>query len=246
MAEVHDCIAGSLANGTRGYLVVAAIHSVLDCQRDSRTRCAFNGSVLTAPDGMPLVWIGRLMRGSQVDRVYGADLLASVCTLPRFASFRHFFLGGTPESNAGLVRRMQNTNPELVVAGRASPELSLDPDDPGTAAAVEQINYAAPDIVWVALGSGKQERWIANNRDRIKAPVIIGVGAAFDFISGQKRQAPHWMRRVGLEWMFRLLAEPGRLWRRYLEYPYFFFLLVLQVLSLKEFPMNDPPEGDRP
>jgi bacterial polymer biosynthesis proteins, WecB/TagA/CpsF family len=139
---------------------------------------------------------------------------------------------GVPEQLASV---LQKRFPGLQVAGTFSPpfrSLTADEDD----RIVQMINAAAPDIVWVGLSTPKQERWMAGHRERLTAPVLIGVGAAFDFLTGRKPQAPRWMQRAGLEWLFRLLTEPRRLWRRYLiNNPLFVALVVLQALGVRRY-----------
>lgn len=135
-----------------------------------------------------------------------------------------------------LLARLQGQNPSLQVAGAyAPPFCPMSTEEDRTV--VEVINRSKPDIVWVGIGTPKQERWIAEHRDRLAAPVMIGVGAAFDFLSGHKPQAPQWLRRGGLEWLFRLASEPRRLWPRYREYPLFVALVLAQLLGLKRFPI---------
>jgi N-acetylglucosaminyldiphosphoundecaprenol N-acetyl-beta-D-mannosaminyltransferase len=135
--------------------------------------------------------------------------------------------------------RLQARFPGLVVAGGYSPPFRpLTPEE--DAEVIRRINAARPDIVWVGLSTPKQERWMAEHRDRVDAPVFIGVGAAFDFHAGLKRQAPRWMQRTGLEWLFRLLAEPRRLWRRYLRNnPLFVWNVLLQGLGLRHYELDE-------
>ena len=144
-----------------------------------------------------------------------------------------------------LAERLQFRFPGIVIVGTYSPPFRpLTPEE--DAFVVELINRSQPDIIWVGLGCPKQERWMAASRERLKAPVLIGVGAAFDFHAGFKRQAPRWMQRHGLEWLFRLMQEPGRLWRRYLVYnPWFVLLVALQLAGVRRYPalsLRDLPE----
>jgi N-acetylglucosaminyldiphosphoundecaprenol N-acetyl-beta-D-mannosaminyltransferase len=164
-----------------------------------------------------------------VERVYGPDLLLACCAQSVARGDRHFFYGGAEGVAERLIGRLQSRYPGLNVAGSYSP-----PFGPMTAAEdadiVRRINEAAPDIVWVGLSTPKQERWMAEHAGRVHAPVLVGVGAAFDFHAGVKRQAPRWMQRAGLEWLFRLGTEPRRLWRRYLvNNPVFVWRVLLQI-----------------
>jgi N-acetylglucosaminyldiphosphoundecaprenol N-acetyl-beta-D-mannosaminyltransferase len=179
---------------------------------------------------MPLVWLSRLAGNRQVGRVYGPDLLLACCESAREPR-RHFFYGGAAGVPERLVARLRQRFPGLDVAGTISPPFRA-LTQAESQAIVQDINRTSPDIVWVGLSTPKQERWMAAQRDRLEAPVLIGVGAAFDFHAGLKRQAPPWMQRNGLEWLFRLLTEPRRLWRRYLlNNPLFVWRVLLQRLG---------------
>jgi N-acetylglucosaminyldiphosphoundecaprenol N-acetyl-beta-D-mannosaminyltransferase len=167
-------------------------------------------------DGMPLVWFCRLEGHAGTERVYGPDLLLAVCEAGLSSGRRHCFYGGAPGVAEALADRLKARFPGLQVAAAISPPFSnghTDADAARGAAAV--IDACAPDFVWVGLGAPKQEIWMADHRPYLKAPVLVGVGAAFDFLSGARPQAPAVMRRFGLEWLFRLASEPRRLWPRY-------------------------------
>ncbi|MDM8529157.1 WecB/TagA/CpsF family glycosyltransferase [Anaerolineales bacterium HSG24] len=210
----------------RAYVSVCTVHTVMECQHNQQMRQAVNQADMATPDGMPLVWLGRQKSGQPVSRVYGPDLMLALCALSVEHGYRHFFYGGASGVPQQLARTMQNRFPGLQVAGAYSP-----PFRPLTAAEDEQmikiINHAAPDIIWVGLGTPKQDLWMAVQRVKLTAPVLIGVGAAFNIHTGQLRQAPKWMQQNGLEWLFRLSQEPSRLWYRYLIYNPLFVLKVL-------------------
>jgi len=220
------------------YVCVAPVHSVMECQREPSLRCIFNASGLTTPDGMPLVWLSRLKGFRYVDRVYGPDLMLALCEHSVARGYRHFFYGGAEGVPEQLAANLQRRFPGLQVAGVHSPPfrpLTSEEDE----AIVRMINRTAPDVVWVGLGAPKQERWMAAHVDRLTAPVLIGVGAAFDFHSGRKKQAPRWMQRAGLEWFFRLCQEPKRLWYRYLILnPLFVILVITQWLGIKKYQLD--------
>jgi N-acetylglucosaminyldiphosphoundecaprenol N-acetyl-beta-D-mannosaminyltransferase len=217
------------------YVCITGVHGVMESQRNAEVLRIHNAAGLVTPDGMPLVWLSRLKGFSHVERVYGPDLMLAVCERSVRPGYRHFFYGGAPGVAAKLAGRLESRFPGLQVVGVESP-----PFRPLTAhedrAVVERINRARPDIIWVGLSTPKQERWMAEHVDRLNAPVLIGVGAAFDFHAGLKKQAPHWMQRGGLEWLFRLITEPRRLWRRYLiNNPWFLWLILLQALGTKSY-----------
>lgn len=231
MGLALDTIEGWLAERRSRYVCVTGVHGVMECQRDVSLRRIHNQAGLVTPDGMPLVWLSRLKGFRHVDRVYGPDLMLALCERSARRGYRQYFYGGAegvPEQLADTLRRRF---PRLKIAGTYSPPFRpLTPEE--DEAVVEQINATAPDIVWVGLSTPKQERWMAAHVGRLNAPVLIGVGAAFDFHTGRKPQAPRWMQRAGLEWCFRLLTEPRRLWRRYLvNNPHFILLLLKQALD---------------
>jgi N-acetylglucosaminyldiphosphoundecaprenol N-acetyl-beta-D-mannosaminyltransferase len=226
-----------IENGKKHYICVTPVHSIMDCYQDESLKVIFNKSGLTTPDGMPLVWILRWKGHKNVDRVYGPSLMLEACEQFQPQGYRHFFFGSTPEVQHKLISNLHARLPNLEIAGHyAPPYENQTPDDHERS--IERINHAQPTILWVALGAPQQERWMAEHIGKITAPVMIGVGAAFDFISGHKKQAPPWMRRSGTEWLFRLVQEPNRLWPRYRLYPRFVFLITLQLLGLRKFPIN--------
>jgi N-acetylglucosaminyldiphosphoundecaprenol N-acetyl-beta-D-mannosaminyltransferase len=209
-----DIVADWIAREQRQYVCVTGMHGVMESQSDTTLRDIHNASGLTTPDGMPMVWAGR-RAGARISRVYGPDLMDVVLSRAVKAGWSSYFLGGSEDVLAKLIATLGRRYPGLAVAGYESPPfrpLSQAED----AAIVDRINAAAADIVWVGLGTPKQERFMASHRSRLDSPVLVGVGAAFDLIAGTLPQAPHWMQRNGLEWAFRLRTEPRRLWRRYL------------------------------
>lgn len=226
-----------IAARERSYICVTGAHGVMECQRDERLREIHNGAGLVTPDGMPLVWLSRWHGARHVSRVYGPDLMLAFCEHSQTSGCRHFFFGGAKGIPERLVERLRTLFPGLIVAGICSPPFR-DLTDEEDRAMIKRINAARPDIVWVGLSTPKQERWMAAHRQPLEAPVLIGVGAAFDFHAGVKPQAPRWMQRNGLEWLFRLLSEPGRLGRRYAYIvPMFSLLVLLQELGLRRQPL---------
>ena len=220
------------------YICVSPVHSIMESQRDASLRHIHNVADLVTPDGMPLVWLSRLMGFREVEQVCGSDLMLSVCGHFTQRGYRHFFYGATLAVLKQLQDRLLIRFPDLQVAGSYAP-----PFRPLTAAedqaVVDHINSSKPDIVWVGLGAPKQERWMADHVGRLDASVLIGVGAAFDFHAGTKKRAPRWMRQCGLEWLFRLMMEPRRLWQRYLiNNPWFLWLLLRQVMSRESTPVR--------
>jgi N-acetylglucosaminyldiphosphoundecaprenol N-acetyl-beta-D-mannosaminyltransferase len=225
-----------ISGSERAYICLAPVHNLMACRADPKLRAIFNHSTLTVPDGMGTVWFLRAL-GHKAGRVYGPDLMAAACRQGIPLKWRHFFLGGRQKVVERLASNLRADFPGLHVAGIFSPPFRK-MDENEVNAMIRQINDGHADIVWVGLGSPKQEFWMAEFRDKLQAPVLIGVGAAFDFLAGAKPQAPKWMQRIGLEWFFRLLTEPRRLWRRYASYPLFVLLALAQILGLKSYPIE--------
>lgn len=238
MAQALDWIARWIEERQRAYVVVTNVHTVMETQFRPEYRAIVNQAGMVAPDGMPLVLLSRWLGRYHVERVYGPDLMQELSGLSVARGYRQYYFGGAEGTPDILAELLQRQFPGLIVVGKHSPPFrSLTPEEDH--AVVDMINRANPDVVWVGLGCPKQDLWIADHRDRLNAPVLIGVGAAFDFLSGQKKQAPRWMMRYSLEWLFRLCQEPRRLWRRYLLYnPLFVFLVILQIARLRRIPLS--------
>jgi N-acetylglucosaminyldiphosphoundecaprenol N-acetyl-beta-D-mannosaminyltransferase len=243
MSEAVRIIGDWIATGERHYVCVTGVHGVMESQRDETLRHVHNSAGLVTPDGMPLVWLSRSQGHRRVERVYGPDLMLTCCDISISKGYRHFLYGGAEGVPELLAERLCRRFPGLRITGCYSPpfrDLTAEEQD----SIADRINKAAPDIVWVGLSTPKQERWMYQHRPRLDAPVLIGVGAAFDFHAGLKRQAPRWMRRSGLEWSFRLLTEPRRLWRRYLtNNPLFVANVLLQATGLARYEL--PGESTR-
>lgn len=220
------------------FVTITGVHGIMESQRDSTLRDIHNRAGLITPDGMPLVWISHRRGWKNVSRVYGPDLLLEVCNVSTDRGYRHYFYGGAPGVADQLATRLQTRFPGLQVAGTYCPPFRpLTPEE--DAEMIEEINAANPDIVWVGLSTPKQERWMNAQVGRLNAPVMVGVGAAFDFHAGLKAQAPRWMQRNGLEWLFRLSTEPRRLWKRYLvNNPSFVALILMQELGLRQYQVS--------
>jgi N-acetylglucosaminyldiphosphoundecaprenol N-acetyl-beta-D-mannosaminyltransferase len=227
-----DIIEKWIASREPHYVCVTGFHGIMESWRDKELRRIHNRAGLVTPDGMPLVWLSRLKGFPHVKRVYGPDLMLALCKRSVVKDYRHFFYGGAEGVPELLASVLQKRFPGLQVAGTFSPPFRpLTPEE--NEQVVRMINDVAPDIVWVGLSTPKQERWMAEHVGRLTAPVLIGVGAAFDFLTGRKPQAPRWMQRAGLEWLFRLSTEPRRLWKRYLpNIPVFLALIFLQHLGI--------------
>lgn len=223
-------IDGWIRDGGSRYICPTSVDCVMACRDDPEVRRIYQEAALLTPDGMSMVWMSKLRGFSHVERVYGPDLTLALCGHGRAQSYRHFFYGGAPGVAQRMAERLSERYPGLLVAGWWSPPfrpLTYEEDR----AVVKMINEAAPDVVWVGLGAPKQDRWMAAHTGRLHAPVMIGIGAAFDFLAGTKRQAPAPLRRAGLEMVFRVATEPSRLGKRFLRnHPRFVLLAAAQLL----------------
>jgi N-acetylglucosaminyldiphosphoundecaprenol N-acetyl-beta-D-mannosaminyltransferase len=217
-AEVVDWMEAMIAAGERGYVTAAAVNLVMAAQEDAEAHAAVLGATLAVPDGQPLVWALRALGHKRATRVYGPDLMAHFCAHAARAGTPMYLYGGrTPEALALLEGRLRERFPGLRIAGGFSPpfrELS----DEEQQRVIADIDASGAAVVWVGTGQPKQEKWMLAMRERLSAPLLVGVGAAFDFHAGLVSQAPRWMQRSGLEWTYRLSREPHRLWRRYARY----------------------------
>ncbi len=229
MDDAVEAIDGWIRQREPTYVCLVPAHSVMEARRDEEYRRILNGSGLTTPDGMSIVWLLKLRGQRRVQRVYGPDLMLEVCRASVEAGWSHFFYGGEEGVAEDLVSTLESRCPGLRIAGTHSPPFrQLTPEE--DAEVSRRIEDSGADLVWVGIGSPRQERWIAEHAGKVGAPVLIAVGAAFDFLSGRKPQAPRWIQRMGLEWLFRLATEPRRLWRRYAEYPLFVLLATTDLL----------------
>jgi N-acetylglucosaminyldiphosphoundecaprenol N-acetyl-beta-D-mannosaminyltransferase len=209
-------IDAAIASRERAYVCAIAVHALMVSRHDPEQRAALAGATLALPDGKPLVWALNALGERLPDRVYGPDLMARSCERAAERGYRVWLYGGRDEASLDmLVAALRERYSGIQVAASWSPDPFAEEEKD---AAVERIDGAGTDIVFVGLGAPRQEKWMAAMRPRLRAPVLAGVGAAFDFLAGTRRQAPPWMQRRGLEWMFRLSQEPLRLAPRYLRY----------------------------
>jgi N-acetylglucosaminyldiphosphoundecaprenol N-acetyl-beta-D-mannosaminyltransferase len=226
-----DWIDGTIEANGRGYVCVCNVHAVMASEEDPELREALLGSSLNVPDGQPLVWAINALGHSLSARVYGPELMARHCARAAQSGQRIYLYGG--RNQGALVQLALNLRQRYpgvrIVGGYSPPHRPLNPEE--RAAVIHEINSSRADIVWVGIGVPKQEKWMLEMRDQLRAPVLVGVGAAFDFHAGLVPQAPNWLQDSGLEWAYRLAHEPRRLWRRYLRYnPRFVYAFAEQLL----------------
>jgi N-acetylglucosaminyldiphosphoundecaprenol N-acetyl-beta-D-mannosaminyltransferase len=210
-----EAVLSALRERRKGYVCVTGVHGVSEAQDDPAFRRILNGAFLNTTDGMPLVWLGRSVVGPRVDRVYGPDLMLEILRATQSTAFRHFLYGGAPGVADELKAKLEARFPGVTICGTYCPPFrSLNAAEEADLAA--RVRAARPDVIWVGLSTPKQERFMAEYLPKLETTLMFGVGAAFDFHAGRVSQAPRWMQRAGLEWLFRMCREPRRLARRYL------------------------------
>jgi len=225
--EAFEIINGWRAAGQRRYVTITNPHSVMLCRRDMAMRNATQSASLTLPDGVGIVLAARLLGYRNAGRVTGPEFMLHCCDWGREYGYRHYLYGGGEGVAEKLADRLSAAFPGMTIAGYYCPPFRplSEKEDAGI---VERINAASPDIVWVGLGAPKQEKWMAAHLGRVEATAMIGVGAAFDFHAGIVKWAPAWIRQMGLEWLYRLIKEPRRMWRRNLDSPLFMAGVICQ------------------
>lgn len=217
------------------YVCVTGVHGVMEAQRDEELRSILNRSLVTTPDGMPMVWLGRIAGFGDMRRVYGPDLMLEICRRSVSTGQTHFFFGGNDGVADELAKRLRDRFPGIRIVGTYSPPFrALNEQEEAELQAM--ILKSRPDFFWVGLSTPKQERFMAKYHRKLGTKVMLGVGAAFDMHSGRTKQAPRWMQSGGLEWLFRLLQEPRRLFKRYaVNNPAFVWYVLQQKVGLRHY-----------
>jgi N-acetylglucosaminyldiphosphoundecaprenol N-acetyl-beta-D-mannosaminyltransferase len=238
LRSASQAVLEALQARRKGYICVSGVHGVIEAQNDQGFRRILNRAFLNTPDGMPLAWLGKFYLGSQVDRVYGPDLILEICKATQATPFRHFFYGGAPGVAEELASRMEAQFPGLSIVGSYCPPFRpLNATEEAELAAL--VSARKPDIIWVGLSTPKQERFMSEYLPKLETTLMFGVGAAFDFHTGRVRQAPRWVQRSGFEWLFRMCCEPRRLARRYLvNNPIFLWRIAGQIFGLRKYPLE--------
>lgn len=215
--------------GIPGYVCLCGVHGVMEAQKDPELRRIMNDAAFNLPDGMPMSWLGWRQGFSTMDRVFGPDFMLEMCRLSARRGYRNFLYGGNPGVAEGLADAVRSRIPDLQIVGTYTPPFRpLTPAE--EQALLAQIERARPHILWIGLSTPKQERFMAHYVKQLRVPLLIGVGAAFDFHTGQIRDCSQWIKRAGLQWLHRLMQDPRRLWRRYLRNnPVFLWKIAWQL-----------------
>jgi len=226
-------------SNTNHYVCVSGVHGVMESLRNPEIKKIHNSADMCVPDGMPMTWIGWLYGKKTMNRVYGPELMQKLLEKASLKGWRNFFYGGKPGVAEELAKKMQQKFPGLIITGTYSPPfrpLTVTEENEITA----RINAHPPDILWLGISTPKQEKQMWEFKNKLKTKVMIGVGAAFDFLTGRLRLPPAWIQKIGMEWLFRMLMEPHRLAPRYLRNnPLFLWHILLQLGGLRKYPYTD-------
>jgi N-acetylglucosaminyldiphosphoundecaprenol N-acetyl-beta-D-mannosaminyltransferase len=235
LAKAIDTADRWLTAGRCGYVCVTGVHGVMEARKDLAFREILNRACINLPDGMPMSWVGRMQGLTGMDRVFGPDFMAAMCQLSINRCYRHFLYGGQPGVAEDLQQKLETRFPGLQVVGTYTPpfrSLTLEEE----AELFQKLQKSQPHILWVGLSTPKQERFMSQYVDRLQVPLLVGVGAAFDYHTGRLRDCPEWVKRAGLQWFHRLMQDPKRLWRRYLRHnSAFIWHIALQMLRLRRY-----------
>jgi N-acetylglucosaminyldiphosphoundecaprenol N-acetyl-beta-D-mannosaminyltransferase len=224
--------------GDPGYICLTGVHGVMEARADAAFRHILNSATINAPDGMPMSWVGRLQGFRQMDRVFGPDFMAAMCRLSVQRGYRHFLYGGQPGVAELLRDNLQEKFPGILICGTYTPPFtSLAPEQEREI--IARIRHSKPHILWVGLGTPKQERFMAQYVNRLQVPLLVGVGAAFDYHTGRIRDCSRWVKRAGLQWAHRAMQDPSRLWKRYLRNnPAFLWHIAMQISGIHRYSLN--------
>lgn len=215
------------------YVCVSNVHMCMEVYDNQEYEKAINNADLIVPDGRPLVWAQKALGYQNAEQVRGTDLTLAICQEAQKKGYSVGFYGSTPDVLTDLEIALEKSFPELDISYTFSPPFrALSTQE--IAAHIDAINQSGVDVLFVGLGCPKQEKWMSDNSSKLYC-VALGVGAAFDFITANKKDAPQWMQKMGLEWLFRLLSEPRRLWKRYLKHNPRFIWYFLQQLMGRNF-----------
>lgn len=238
LSRAVEILERTVASGGKGYVCVTGVHGVMESQEDPSLRAVLNGALLNTPDGMPMVWLGKLAGHREMSRVYGPDLMLEVFAASAARGWRHYFFGGANGAAKALRERLTERFAGVQIVGVYEPPFR--PLREAEAMALrEDVARSRPHFFWVGLSTPKQERFMSEYLPLLEVNVMLGVGAAFDFHSGRVKQAPRWVQRSGFEWLYRLGCEPRRLWRRYLRNnPRFVAAVLAQQLGLRKFVLD--------
>jgi N-acetylglucosaminyldiphosphoundecaprenol N-acetyl-beta-D-mannosaminyltransferase len=233
MEQAVQRISAKLGARRKGYICMANVHGIMEAHRSSQISAIYAQSLITLPDGTPTVWVGRLQGHRHMQRVAGPDLMREIFRREDFAPYTHFFYGGKEGVAEELRRRFAEQYPWARIVGTWTPpygDLTLGEERE----LIGRIRRLKPDIIWVGISTPRQERFMHRYLDRLETTLMFGVGAAYDFHTGRIKDAPQWVKSIGMQWLHRLLQDPRRLWKRYLRSNSgFLWHIALQLAGLQ-------------
>jgi len=215
--------------GVGGYICFTNVHAAVMANKSNELMSVVNNSFMSLPDGKPVYWVGKAQGATELEQIPGPDFFSRLLSYPSDTPLRHYFFGGKPEVLSVLLDEVKRKYPLAEIVGAESPPFRVLTESE-IQESLDRIRAAAPHFVWVGLGAPKQELWMSQHWESLRPPVLLGVGAAFDFHSNMVARAPRWVQKIGFEWLHRLLQEPGRLWKRYLYTNSLFFWYVLKQI----------------
>ncbi len=231
-------VAALLQQREKAYVCAVSVHGVLEALRDPRVAQAFADAAMVLPDGRPMVWTGRMQGWRAIDQVTGPGLMRAIITRPQFSGYSHFFYGGREGVAQQLAEVWMRRAPGIRIAGTFTPPFrNLTPREETDL--IESLNRLRPDIIWVGIGAPRQELFMRRLLPRLHHGLLFGVGAAFDFHTGRIRDCAPWIKRIGFQWLHRLLQDPRRLWRRNLFNATFLWHTALQCAGLREYRLRE-------
>lgn len=243
LEQAMQMIDAQLRRGVKGYVCAVGVHGILEALRNSAVADALGHAAISIPDGTPTVWIGRAQGWNQMDHVTGPEVMQEVFRRPEFATYTHFFYGGKPGVATELRRALVDRFPHANVVGSYTPPFrdltQAEEDD-----LIKSINKCKPDIVWVGIGTPRQDVLMRRLLPFLEVRLMFGVGAAFDFLTGRISLCPLWVKRAGLHWLHRLVQDPKRLWRRNLGNTAFLWHIALQFLGWRDYPVLTADDRD--
>jgi len=235
--EVVEAIAQhALSNGTPEYVVTPNAQHILTLQKDAHFREIYRKAFLVVPDGVSLLWAAKFLQTPLKGRVNGTDLFEKLCAIAAEKGLKIFLLGGRPGAAEKAKETLQARHPSIQIVGTHFPPYGFESNPAELALINSKIKAAAPHILFVGLGAPKQEYWIYANYQELRVPISVGIGVSFELVADMVRRSPVWMQKIGLEWFFRLIVEPRRLWQRYIiGNPHFIWLVLRQRLGLSKY-----------
>ncbi len=233
MSNTVTTIRNWIKRGEKHYVCVTGVHGIMECQKDENLKPIHNASGLTVPDGMPMVWAGRIYGHPEISRVYGPDLMLAVCKSSVDKGYTHFLYGGTNGVVQDLKENLEKMFPGIQIVGKYTPPFRpLNSEQKNEL--INQVSLSKPDLLWVGLSTPKQERFMSEYISKLDTKVMLGVGAAFDYHTGRAKDSPDWTKKIGMQWLHRLLQDPKRLWKRYLyNNPVFAYKFINQLIADK-------------